>query len=143
MQAEPEKKENPPEISADEASSTQSRDIEKADSHPVPTAQDHDRQTHNDGILEQWDGPTDSQNPVNWPLSKKYTTTVLYSTMTFCITFASSVFSTATFVTAKEFGVSNEVMILGTSLFVLVSPSSVSCIYIIALLTQSVSRDSL
>jgi len=39
--------------------------------------------------------------------------------MTFVITFASSVFSTATQPTAQEFGVSTEVMILGTSLFVL------------------------
>lgn len=33
--------------------------------------------------------------------------------MTFCLTFASSVFSTATMVTAKLYGVSNEVMTLG------------------------------
>lgn len=39
--------------------------------------------------------------------------------MTFCVTFASSVFSTAAVVTAEKFGVSEEVMILGTSLFVL------------------------
>ncbi|KAJ5570009.1 MFS multidrug transporter [Penicillium hispanicum] len=39
--------------------------------------------------------------------------------MTFCVTFASSVFSAADASTAKEFGVSDEVMILGTSLFVL------------------------
>lgn len=39
--------------------------------------------------------------------------------ITFCITFASSVFSTATFVAAREFHVSTEVMTLGTSLFVL------------------------
>lgn len=45
--------------------------------------------------------------------------TIVLGFMTFCITFASSVFSTATVPTAIEFGVSNEVMILGTSLFVL------------------------
>lgn len=38
---------------------------------------------------------------------------------TFCVTFASSVFSTATVPTAILFGVSEEVMVLGTSLFVL------------------------
>ena len=67
-----------------------------------------------------WDGPDDPQNPQNWSKAKKYTTTVLYASCTFTITFASSVFSTATEVTAKEFGVSLEVMTLGTSLFVLV-----------------------
>jgi DHA1 family multidrug resistance protein-like MFS transporter len=39
--------------------------------------------------------------------------------MTFCVSFASSVFSTTTFVTAELFGVSSEVMILGLSLYVL------------------------
>lgn len=39
--------------------------------------------------------------------------------MTVCVTFASSVFSTASTVTAEKFGVSQEVMVLGTSLFVL------------------------
>jgi DHA1 family multidrug resistance protein-like MFS transporter len=39
--------------------------------------------------------------------------------MTVSVTFASSVFSTATVVTAKKFHVSEEVMVLGTSLFVL------------------------
>ena len=68
-----------------------------------------------------FDGPTDPMNPQNWPNSKKYTTTIFYSSMTFCCTFASSVFSTATEVTAKQYHVSNEVMTLGTSLFVLVS----------------------
>lgn len=67
-----------------------------------------------------WNGPNDPQNPKNWKKSKKYTTTVLYSGMTLCITFASSVFSSATVVTAEKYGVSNEVMTLGTSLFVLV-----------------------
>ena len=71
-----------------------------------------------------WDGPNDPLNPQNWSKSKKYTVTVFYSSMTFCITFSSSVFSVATLITAKEYGVSAEVMTLGTSLFVFVSPSS-------------------
>lgn len=39
--------------------------------------------------------------------------------MTICVTFGSSVFSTATKQTAKKFGVSPDVMVLGVSLFVL------------------------
>lgn len=39
--------------------------------------------------------------------------------MTFAVTFASSVFSTAGAVTSDKFDVSQEVMVLGTSLFVL------------------------
>lgn len=68
--------------------------------------------------LVGWDGPDDPENPMNWPKKKKYLITVFYATLTFTLTFSSSVFSTATMVTAKLFGVSNEVMTLGTSLFV-------------------------
>jgi MFS family permease len=56
---------------------------------------------------------------MNWPKGKKWLVTCTLASMTWVITFASSVFSTATVVTAKKFGVSNEVMILGTSLFIL------------------------
>jgi len=56
---------------------------------------------------------------MNWPTTKKWIVTVTMGIMTFSVTFASSVFSTATTQTSKEFGVSQEVMILGTSLFVL------------------------
>lgn len=67
-------------------------------------------------------GPDDPQNPQNWPKSKKYLVTVLYAILTFTLTFSSSIFSTATEVTSKEFGVSTEVMTLGTGLIVLVRP---------------------
>lgn len=40
------------------------------------------------------------------------------ATITFCVSFSSSVFSTATAVTAEEFGVNLEVIILRVSLHV-------------------------
>ena len=98
-------------------------DLEKAESQAQHAASKYQGQSQNEkGDLEEWDGPDDPQNPMNWKLSTKYTTTILYATMTFTLTFSSSVFSTATRATAQLFGVSNEVMVLGTSLFVLVSP---------------------
>jgi DHA1 family multidrug resistance protein-like MFS transporter len=72
-----------------------------------------------DPNLIDWDGPDDPENPMNFSTSRKWMITVLLGLATFCITFASSVFSTATQATALQFGVSNEVMVLGTSLFVL------------------------
>ena len=114
----------------DSLSSSPSRDIEKGDPKLEQfSGQDHERRANNSDayytkIVEEWSGPDDPENPINWPLSTKYLTTVLYSTLTFCMTFASSVFSTATIVTSQEFGVSEEVMTLGTSLFVLVSCST-------------------
>lgn len=59
------------------------------------------------------------ENPRNFSAVRKWIITVMLGIMTFAVTFASSVFSTATIATAKEFNVSGEVMVLGTSLFVL------------------------
>lgn len=72
-----------------------------------------------DPNLVEWDGPNDPGNPMNWPTSKKWRVTISLGLMTFCVTFASSVFSNATVPVAEEFGVSTEVTTLGTSLFVL------------------------
>lgn len=66
-----------------------------------------------------WDGPDDPENPMNFSVGFKWLITIILSMMTVCITFSSSVFSTATAYTAREFHVSSEVMVLGTSLFVL------------------------
>ena len=73
-----------------------------------------------DANLVEWNGPNDPENPMNWSRGRKWMITLAMGSMTWVITFASSVFSTATVVTAHEFHTSEEVMILGTSLFVLV-----------------------
>ncbi|KAN0112715.1 MFS general substrate transporter [Hyaloscypha variabilis] len=72
-----------------------------------------------DPNLIEWDGPEDPENPMNWPTNKKWIVTLALGMMTFCVTFASSVFSNATVPVAELFGVSTEVTTLGTSLFVL------------------------
>lgn len=111
---------------ADQPPDDSSHDLEKghtASKEHDQVSQDGEkkRQTQWKNNVVGWDGPNDPQNPMNWTKSKKYTVTVFYSSLTFCVTFASSVFSTATEVTAKTYGVSSEVMTLGTSLFVFVS----------------------
>jgi DHA1 family multidrug resistance protein-like MFS transporter len=72
-----------------------------------------------DPNLIEWNSPDDPENPMNWKTSKKWVVTLVLGSMTFCVTFASSVFSNATIPVAEEFGVSTEVTTLGTSLFVL------------------------
>ncbi|KAM0135024.1 hypothetical protein ACHAQE_006646 [Botrytis cinerea] len=72
-----------------------------------------------DPNLITWDGPDDPENPMNWNTKKKWIITVILGLMTFVVTFASSVFSTATIVVAELYDVSEEVAVLGTSLFVL------------------------
>jgi len=96
------------------------RDIEK-EAAGISAAADDKRKPEKDPNLVEWDGPDDPENPQNWPTWKKWLITMTLSTMTVWITFASSVFSTATLATAEEFHVSTEVTTLGTSLVVFVS----------------------
>jgi MFS transporter, DHA1 family, multidrug resistance protein len=68
--------------------------------------------------LVDWDGPNDPENPQNMSKARKWWISMISALMTFVVSFGSSVFSTATEVTAKEFGVGDEVMILGVTLYV-------------------------
>ncbi|KAJ5953032.1 uncharacterized protein N7479_011445 [Penicillium vulpinum] len=72
-----------------------------------------------ESLIVGWDGPDDPEMPQNFPTWRKWVITIMLGMMTVCVTFASSVFSTATKQTAKKFHVSDEVMVLGVSLFVL------------------------
>ncbi|KAF5973963.1 major facilitator superfamily transporter [Fusarium bulbicola] len=72
-----------------------------------------------DSTIIGWNDPDDPDNPKNWPNRRKWMITVSLGMLSWVVTFASSIFSTATRPAAKEFGVSVEVMTLGTSLFVL------------------------
>lgn len=58
-------------------------------------------------------------DPFTFSTSKKWTITVLLALTTFTSTFCSSIFSATITVTAREFHVSEEITLLGVSLFVL------------------------
>ncbi|KAJ5312978.1 hypothetical protein PENANT_c018G03255 [Penicillium antarcticum] len=90
-----------------------------ADLEKKQTPGELDEETDRDPNLIEWDGPDDPENPQNFSACRKWLITVVLGLMTVSVTFASSVFSTASVVTAEKFGVSQEVMVLGTSLFVL------------------------
>jgi DHA1 family multidrug resistance protein-like MFS transporter len=92
---------------------------EEMDDVEKQKTQDKQLEAEKDPNLIDWDGPADPENPHNWSRGYKWFITGVLGIVTFVITFASSVFSTATQATAQHFNVSNEVMILGTSLFVL------------------------
>jgi len=68
-----------------------------------------------------------SLNPMNWSKSFKWVTTAILTLLTFAITFTSAMFSTASIVTAEEYGVGPTVTVLGTSLYVLVSCFPAKC----------------
>lgn len=115
------------------ASASADRDIEKeAEAKGTTPHHTSPPQKPRDPNLIEWDGPDDPENPMNWSNRKKWITTMALGCMTFCVTFASSVFSNATVPVAKLYHVSNEVSTLGTSLFVLgfaVGPMQVPSIH--------------
>lgn len=72
-----------------------------------------------DPSLVDWNGDKDPENPLYWPLRRKLWMSCMASFMTFGVSIASSIFSADVHVTARGFGVSEEVMVLGVSLYVL------------------------
>lgn len=67
----------------------------------------------------EFTGPDDPLHAQNWPLRKKVLTALMLGYTTLVSAFASSIFSTATMVVAREYGVSTEVGLLGLSFYVL------------------------
>ena len=72
-----------------------------------------------DPNLVGWDGEDDPQNPFDMSPRRKWGIVFATGAMTFCVSFASSVFSTTVFVTAEEFAADAEIMLLGVSSYVL------------------------
>ena len=72
-----------------------------------------------DPTVVEWDGNEDPENPLYWPLRRKLWMSFVASLMAFAISLASSIFSVDVHVTAHEFDVGEEVMVLGVSLYVL------------------------
>ncbi|KAM0702778.1 hypothetical protein Q7P35_010210 [Cladosporium inversicolor] len=71
-----------------------------------------------DSYIVTWYGPDDKGNPQNLSLWRKWLVTMSVALYFLTTTFASSVFSAAVVVTAKEFGVCVETMVIsGTSMF--------------------------
>lgn len=93
-------------------------DLEKQEQSQQKKSENDEDEEHDPDVVD-WDGDDDPLNPMNWSPVRKWGIAVTMGLMTFVVTFASSVFSSATEVTAMEFGVSSEVMILAVSLFVL------------------------
>lgn len=67
--------------------------------------------------IVNWDGPNDPENPQNMYKPKKWFITMTYSLLTLTVTLSSSIFSAAAEQAGQEFHVSQEIMVLATSLF--------------------------
>ncbi|KAF1991736.1 MFS transporter [Aulographum hederae CBS 113979] len=106
-------------VGADKASKSESRASRRdlpafgggKDYPPLLPAQDE--------YVVEFDGHDDPMHPQNWPLKTKLIISVIQAWTCLCSTFSSSIFSAATSYVARDFGVSGEVAILSTSLYVL------------------------
>ena len=67
----------------------------------------------------EFDGPNDPYHAQNWPMKKKLPVAIVLGYVTLTAAFGSSIFSAAIGSVAEHFGVSQEVGILGVSLYVL------------------------
>ncbi len=65
--------------------------------------------------IVDFDGDDDPYRPINWPFRKKLVTTLLYGLTTMGSTWASSVYSPAIKQISEEYGVGEEVGLLGLS----------------------------
>ena len=67
----------------------------------------------------EFDGPNDPMHAQNWPFKKKLIVAVVLGYFTLSAAFGSSIFSAAIGTVAEQFGLSQEVGVLGVSLYVL------------------------
>lgn len=73
-----------------------------------------------DGFLD-FEGLGDAHHPQNWTLSRRVWATFMLSLFNLVVTISSSIFSGAQESIIQEYGANNEIAILGTSLFLVVS----------------------
>lgn len=70
--------------------------------------------------LLDFESPNDPDHPRNWPFARRLWATFLLSVFNIVVMGSSSIFSSVQEAVADEFGVSHEVVVLGTPLFLLV-----------------------
>lgn len=98
------------------------RTATRQDLHTTQSAAHGSRLSHpleDPSKVVTWDGDDDPERPMNMPTWRKWAIVVSTGLMTFSVAFGSSVYTSTIFVTADEFHVSSEVMLLGLSLYVL------------------------
>ncbi len=68
---------------------------------------------------QDWTGPDDPENPLNWPMWQRVYHTTVPALFGFAVTFGSSVYTPGVKDVQKQFGISTTAAILGLSLYVL------------------------
>ena len=79
-----------------------------------------------DDTLVEFSGANDPDNPKNWSPTRRSCITVSMSSMTFVVTFSSSIFAVAIEPVAEEYNIGTVTAALGVALFLLVWPCTFS-----------------
>ncbi|KAH7130283.1 MFS multidrug transporter-like protein [Dendryphion nanum] len=69
--------------------------------------------------IDDWNGPDDPDNPLNWPLGRKLYHVIVPGLFGFAVTFGTSVFTPSVFDISREFNISRTAAIVGLSLYTL------------------------
>lgn len=95
-------------------------DIEKQAQGQVEPEKTAETVPERDPNIVEFDGPDDPDNPKNWNWKKKIAITASMGSMTFVVTFASSIFAVCLGPVSEEFNVGTVVAALGVCLFLMV-----------------------
>lgn len=71
--------------------------------------------------IVDWSGPDDPGHPQYWPLKRKLYIGFIFTIITMIVSINSSIYSTGAAQVEQELGLSAELNVLGTSLFLVVS----------------------
>ncbi|KAL6246003.1 hypothetical protein RBB50_007156 [Rhinocladiella similis] len=95
-------------------------EAQKITESQVPTEQVvRQEKTVDDGLVVTWDGDDDKENPQNWSTSYKSWVTAQLSMLAFTASLASSIIAPANQTIAAYIGVSEDVVVLNVSLYVI------------------------
>ncbi|EXJ94581.1 hypothetical protein A1O1_02977 [Capronia coronata CBS 617.96] len=95
------------------------QEIEKTISRTTQTSRRSRRSDRTITTAQDWVGPDDPDNPLNWPLLKKTYHTLIPALQCFTITFGSSVYSPSIPEVSRHFGISSTAAIVPLTVYVL------------------------
>ncbi len=94
-------------------------DLEKADTRATQHSTISQQPAHRVKTAQDWTGPNDPENPLNWTIGWKVYTVAMVGAQCFTSTFGSSVITPSTREIAHHFGVSTTAAILPLTMYVL------------------------
>ncbi|KAI9846206.1 MAG: hypothetical protein M1838_001367 [Thelocarpon superellum] len=94
-------------------------DVEKVGTHATEEAHDQEVPIRKAVTAQDWAGPDDPENPMNWPFGKKVFHTLIPAMSGFTVTLGSSIITPAVPDLREQFNVGSTVAILSLTLYVL------------------------